>query len=103
MDHQTPDSAGTGTAYLTGVKTNMGTIGINAHARRGDCTSSIGTHLTSILDWSHDKGAEFKRLSSQPAGERDRLRPWRWFEDVPVLEFMYLVFKKERKRFLLNL
>ena len=40
----------------------MGTIGVSAQARRGNCTSSIGTHLTSILDWSHDKGAELMEL-----------------------------------------
>ena len=56
MDHQTPDSAGTGTAYLTGVKTNMGMIGVSARAQRGNCLSSAGTSLTSILDWSQAKG-----------------------------------------------
>ncbi|XP_076451761.1 alkaline phosphatase-like isoform X2 [Babylonia areolata] len=52
VDHQTPDSAGTGTAYLTGVKTNKGTIGVDASAHHGDCQSSLHAHLTSILDWS---------------------------------------------------
>ena len=70
VDHQTPDSAGTGTAYLTGVKTNMGTIGVNAHAQRGVCSSSVGTHLTSILDWSHAKGSPVKKLCSLQ---------WIWF------------------------
>ncbi|KAL8620066.1 hypothetical protein ACOMHN_015348 [Nucella lapillus] len=56
VDHQTPDSAGTGTAYLTGVKTNMGVVGVDAHALKGNCQSSVNAHLTSILDWSMGKG-----------------------------------------------
>ena len=46
------DSASSATAYLCGVKTNIGTIGVDASARRHDCPSQKGAELTSILDWS---------------------------------------------------
>lgn len=56
VDHQTPDSAGTGTAYLCGVKTNMGIIGMDAGVLLGQCDNSTGREATSILRWSHAAG-----------------------------------------------
>lgn len=48
-DRQVPDSAGTGTAYLTGVKTKFGTIGFDDGIVRYDCaTESIGVPQESI-------------------------------------------------------
>ncbi|KAJ8316723.1 hypothetical protein KUTeg_005726, partial [Tegillarca granosa] len=52
QDHTTPDSAGTATAYLCGVKTNMGMIGVDARTKRGNCLSQKGAEVQSILDWS---------------------------------------------------
>ena len=49
-DHQTPDSAGTMTAIMTGVKTRFGVIGVDQRATRGDCASSQGTELVSALE-----------------------------------------------------
>lgn len=37
VNAQTPDSAGTATAMLTGVKTNAGVLGFNETVHRGDC------------------------------------------------------------------
>ena len=34
VDFQTPDSAGTATAYLTGVKTRTGLLGVTARVQR---------------------------------------------------------------------
>ncbi|CAF2953351.1 unnamed protein product [Rotaria sp. Silwood2] len=59
IDYQTPDSAGTATAFLCGVKTNLGTIGVDGRAVRGDCPSSIGTNVDSILDWAQTLGEFF--------------------------------------------
>ncbi|OWF56050.1 alkaline phosphatase-like [Mizuhopecten yessoensis] len=56
QDHTTPDSAGTGTQYLCGVKSNMGMLGMEARVKRGDCEASKDAHLTSIYNWSVDKG-----------------------------------------------
>ncbi|XP_073529224.1 alkaline phosphatase, tissue-nonspecific isozyme-like [Phyllobates terribilis] len=49
VDAQVPDSAGTGTAYLCGVKTNSGTLGVSAAANYGVCTSANGNEVESIL------------------------------------------------------
>ncbi|KAI8437087.1 hypothetical protein MSG28_010443 [Choristoneura fumiferana] len=37
IDHNVADSACSGTAYLSGVKANSGTVGLSAAVRRGDC------------------------------------------------------------------
>jgi len=53
VDFQVPDSAGTGTAYLSGVKTNMGVIGVTQEVRRGNCGDvTEDTLAPSILRWS---------------------------------------------------
>ncbi|XP_037530495.1 intestinal-type alkaline phosphatase [Nematolebias whitei] len=49
VDQQMPDSAGTATAYLCGVKANYGTIGVSASAPRDDCKASRGNEVTSVL------------------------------------------------------
>ena len=49
-DQQTPDSAGTMTAIMTGVKTRAGFIGVDQTARRGDCASSRGASLMTLLE-----------------------------------------------------
>jgi alkaline phosphatase len=54
IDAQTADSAGTATAYLTGVKARIGTIGVNGRAY--DCKSSIGNHVDSIMQWAKKAG-----------------------------------------------
>ncbi|CAF1124283.1 unnamed protein product [Adineta ricciae] len=56
IDAQTPDSAGTATAYLCGVKAQSGTIGVDGRTTRGDCRSSIGANVSSILDWAQQAG-----------------------------------------------
>jgi alkaline phosphatase len=49
-DQQTPDSAGTMTAIMTGVKTRAGYIGIDQVPNRGDCAASKGHELVSALE-----------------------------------------------------
>lgn len=44
-----PDSAGTGTAYLCGVKANYGTLGVTAATPRENCSASYGNEVKSIL------------------------------------------------------
>ncbi|XP_052774836.1 alkaline phosphatase-like [Mya arenaria] len=56
QDSQVTDSASSATAYLCGVKANIGTIGVDARVRHGDCASQKGAELTSILDWSMAAG-----------------------------------------------
>ncbi|GAA6095827.1 intestinal-type alkaline phosphatase [Tachysurus ichikawai] len=49
VDQQMPDSAGTATAYLCGVKANYGTLGLSAAARRGQCKTTLGNEVKSVL------------------------------------------------------
>lgn len=49
MDQQMPDSAGTATAYLCGVKANYGTLGVTAATPRGDCKAITGNTVESVL------------------------------------------------------
>ncbi|XP_076061460.1 alkaline phosphatase-like [Oratosquilla oratoria] len=57
VDRQVPDSAGTATAYLTGVKTNYKTVGVDATGRHNDCTSvNAVNQLSSICEWALDAG-----------------------------------------------
>ncbi|KAK5602760.1 hypothetical protein CRENBAI_026665 [Crenichthys baileyi] len=51
---QVPDSAGTATAYLCGVKANEGTVGVSAAAVRSQCNTTKGNEVTSILRWAKD-------------------------------------------------
>ncbi|XP_078740690.1 alkaline phosphatase-like, partial [Lampetra fluviatilis] len=53
---QVPDSAGTATAYLCGVKANEGTVGLSASATRSECSTARGNEVTSILRWAKDAG-----------------------------------------------
>ncbi|WP_281645747.1 alkaline phosphatase [Parendozoicomonas sp. Alg238-R29] len=53
---QVPDSAGTMTAMMTGVKTKIGFIGVNQNAERGDCSSMFGNELTSFLEQAEQVG-----------------------------------------------
>ena len=38
-DYQVPDSAGTATAYLCGVKANLGTLGVDERVQKSDCAA----------------------------------------------------------------
>lgn len=53
---QVADSAGTGTAWNTGVKTKQGVIGVNANVLRGDCASMQGNEVTSLLELAESIG-----------------------------------------------
>ena len=49
-DQQTPDSAGTMTAIMSGVKTRAGFIGVSQVPRRQDCAATRGQELVSTLE-----------------------------------------------------
>ncbi|WOJ92260.1 alkaline phosphatase [Congregibacter variabilis] len=50
VDSQTPDSAGTMSAIMTGVKTKIGVFGVDERITQEDCQSGQGTELLSLLD-----------------------------------------------------
>ncbi len=49
-DQQTPDSAGTMTAIMTGVKTRAGVIGVSQQPLRQDCAGARGHELVTTLE-----------------------------------------------------
>merc|ERR1739838_293943 len=49
VDSQVADSAGTATAYLTGVKTDLGVVGLTAAVTPGVCNTSVEVEVQSIL------------------------------------------------------
>jgi len=56
IDLQVGESAGTATALMSGRKTRAGFIGISGKALRGDCASTHGNHLPTILELSESIG-----------------------------------------------
>ncbi|MEC8052592.1 MAG: alkaline phosphatase [Myxococcota bacterium] len=50
VDAQTPDSAGTMTAMVTGVKTDVGVIGVDEDIERSDCSTVSGNELVTALE-----------------------------------------------------
>lgn len=58
VDVQVPDSACTGTAYLSGVKANGQTIGVSAKVQVLNCTQGLDpeNQTTSVAKWAMDAG-----------------------------------------------
>ncbi len=55
-NQQTPDSAGTMTAMMTGIKTKAGIISVNQNTTRGDCESAHGNELKTLLEQAEENG-----------------------------------------------
>lgn len=55
-DSQTPDSAGTMTAMISGVKTRIGMLGIGQQAEFADCASSRGAELVTAVELAEAAG-----------------------------------------------
>ena len=51
-----PDSAGTTTAYLCGVKTRMKVIGVSAAAQFNQCNTTYGNEVTSVINRAKKAG-----------------------------------------------
>ncbi|ELU10153.1 hypothetical protein CAPTEDRAFT_149113 [Capitella teleta] len=58
VNHQVPDSAGTGTAYLCGVKANYATLGVTHKVEKDDCDASLEdkNRVSSIAEWFNKDG-----------------------------------------------
>ncbi len=56
VNQQTPDSAPTMTAMVTGVKTNDGVLAVNQNVTRGNCSQVQGNTLMTILDHAEKDG-----------------------------------------------
>lgn len=88
------DSACSATAYLCGVKTNKGTIGVTANVPLGDCPSSVPDEhrVTSIMQWAQWAGkatgivTTTRVTHASPAGGYSQTahRDWESDEDMIV-------------------
>ena len=56
VNEQTPDSAPTMTAMVTGIKTNAGILSLNQNAVRDDYKTAKGNELTTILELAEKNG-----------------------------------------------
>lgn len=56
VDSQTPDSAGTMSAMMSGVKTDIGVIGVSEDVERGDCSTVSGHELVTALELAEIAG-----------------------------------------------
>ncbi|XP_041979177.1 membrane-bound alkaline phosphatase-like [Aricia agestis] len=58
VDSNVADSACSGTAYLSGVKANSGTVGLSAAVKRGDCRGQrdASHSVTGLMDWAQKSG-----------------------------------------------
>nr|AFH96950.1 alkaline phosphatase [Spodoptera exigua] len=97
VNAQVPDSACTATAYLCGVKTNSGVIGLNAEVVRGDCEASTDAsrHVKSIAEWALDDGRDVGIVTTtrvthaSPAGVFAKVanRSWEFDHSVVLAGF----------------
>ncbi|GHE96161.1 alkaline phosphatase [Thalassotalea profundi] len=56
VDAQTPDSAGTMTAMISGLKSDAGVIGVNEDVVRGNCASTKGNEVVTALELAEIRG-----------------------------------------------
>ncbi len=93
-NQQTPDSAGTMTAMMTGVKTKAGIIGVDDNTVRGDCASSLGQQLDTFLEQSERRGwstgvvttARITHATPAATYAKSPERNWEDISDIPVSE-----------------
>jgi len=92
VNAQTPDSAGTMTAMMTGVKTDVGVIGVDEDIVRGDCSTVFGNELVTALELSELAGrstgviATARITHATPAATyaKSADRNWEDISDMPA-------------------
>lgn len=92
VDAQTPDSAGTMTAMVTGVKTDAGVIGVDEDVVRGDCASVAGNELVTSLELAEIKGlstgvvttARITHATPASTYAKSAERNWEDISDMPA-------------------
>ena len=91
VDAQTPDSAGTMTAMMSGVKTDAGVIGVAEQVQRGDCSTVAGNALVTALELAEMAGKSTGIISTArithatPAATyaKSAERNWEDISDLP--------------------
>jgi alkaline phosphatase len=56
VNAQTPDSAGTMSAMMSGLKTDVGVIGVDEDIERGECSTVAGNEVITALELAEIKG-----------------------------------------------
>lgn len=92
VDAQTPDSAGTMTAMMSGVKTDVGVIGVTQAIERGNCSTVSGNELVTALELAEIAGKSTGVISTArithatPAATyaKSADRNWEDISDMPA-------------------
>ncbi|XP_053511223.1 intestinal-type alkaline phosphatase-like [Artibeus jamaicensis] len=90
VDRQVPDSAGTATAYLCGVKANYQTIGVSAAARYNQCNTTGGNEVSSVLQRAKNAGKSVGVVTTtrvqhaSPAGTYAHVVNREWYSDADM-------------------
>nr|AAF36717.1 intestinal alkaline phosphatase-I [Rattus norvegicus] len=90
VDRQVPDSAGTATAYLCGVKANYKTIGVSAAARFNQCNSTFGNEVFSVMHRAKKAGKSVGVVTTtrvqhaSPAGTYAHTVNRDWYSDADM-------------------
>ncbi|XP_007184954.2 intestinal-type alkaline phosphatase [Balaenoptera acutorostrata] len=90
VDRQVPDSAGTATAYLCGVKANMKTIGVSAAARYNECSTVRGNEVMSVMNRAKKAGKSVGVVTTtrvqhaSPAGTYAHTVNRNWYSDTDM-------------------
>ncbi|NXV29072.1 PPBI phosphatase, partial [Rissa tridactyla] len=90
VDRQVPDSAGTATAYLCGVKGNYQTIGLSAAARYSQCKTTQGNEVISVLERARKEGKAVGIVTTtrvqhaSPSGTYAHVVNREWYADASM-------------------
>ncbi|XP_068953227.1 intestinal-type alkaline phosphatase 1-like, partial [Petaurus breviceps papuanus] len=90
VDRQVPDSAGTATAYLCGVKGNYKTIGVSAAARFNQCNTTQGNEVFSVLKRAKEAGKSVGVVTTtrvqhaSPSGTYAHVVNRDWYSDADM-------------------
>ncbi|NWX48807.1 PPBI phosphatase, partial [Steatornis caripensis] len=90
VDRQVPDSAGTATAYLCGVKGNYKTVGLSAAARHSQCNTTAGNEVISVLERARRAGKAVGIVTTtrvqhaSPSGTYAHVVNRNWYADADM-------------------
>uniref|UniRef100_A0A803XPZ8 Alkaline phosphatase n=1 Tax=Meleagris gallopavo TaxID=9103 RepID=A0A803XPZ8_MELGA len=90
VDRVVPDSAGTATAYLCGVKGNYKTVGLSAAARYGQCNTTKGNEVISVLERARNAGKAVGIVTTSrvqhasPSGTYAHVVDRNWYADASM-------------------
>ena len=88
---QVPDSAGTATAWSTGIKTKQGVLGVGPDTLRGDCASAQENRLTTLFELAETVGMATGTVSTArithatPAANYAHSADRNWEDDSALL------------------